>query len=219
MKILLFSILLSNIAFSQVKINNELRDELIEINSKDQNLRYILFNKDKSKYDSISTANNLTIDNVEPFLIKSISELDSINILRIDQIINKYGYPGTDLVGERYNNIAWAVIQHSKYETQKKYLPILKKAVENKQLKFSAYATTIDRILVKEKKPQIYGTQVKTVTLKKDNKKALIFWPIKDSCNINQIRKSAGFYEWRIKKYAKNFNIKYKAYTIDQIKL
>ncbi|MFV0145518.1 hypothetical protein OBJ68_08795 [Empedobacter falsenii] len=220
-KNLFLIIIFSFLNNSNAQINDSIREVLIGVEKSDQDLRKILYVKKifDSKVDSIGKANKISNEAVKDLLLKKINKLDSINLLEIENIIKKYGYPGTNLVGHNENNIAWSVIQHSNYETRKKYLPLLENAAKNKQLAFSAYATTLDRILMDENKPQIYGSQVKKVVLKGNNEEKLIFWPIENPKNINKIRRKAGFYEWKIKKYAKNFNIKYENITLDQIQL
>lgn len=175
MKNLVYIFILFTCFFNSIEaqVNESIKNELIKINNDDQNLRKIYFVKDEfdKKVDSISKINNIKKEDVKEFISLKIKELDSINLIMIENIINIYGYPGTDLVGSRENNVAWSVIQHSNYKTRKKYIRILKEAAENNQLAFSAYATTLDRVLMEENLPQIYGSQVKNVILKEDNKK------------------------------------------------
>lgn len=38
---------------------------------------------------------------------------DSLNLIKVEEIIKQYGYPGKSLVGEPTNIAAWYVIQHS----------------------------------------------------------------------------------------------------------
>ena len=57
--------------------------------------------------------------------------LDRRNLEIVDSLYQKYGkYIGKDLVGEKFEAVMWAVIQHSKIESMEKYLPIIHQAVK-----------------------------------------------------------------------------------------
>ena len=85
--------------------------------------------------------------------------LDDRNIMAIEAIIEKYGYPGRKLVGEKYESIAWLVIQHAELPYQEKYLPLIHKAVLNEELSETPLKMLIDRIYVKKTGLQIFGSQ------------------------------------------------------------
>jgi hypothetical protein len=84
--------------------------------------------------------------------------LDSINLLKIKEIINKYGYPGKKLVGEQ-SMTAFYVIQHANLATREEFLPEIKKAVINKDLSKTALILLLDRIYLDKYNTQIWGTQ------------------------------------------------------------
>lgn len=88
-----------------------------------------------------------------------VASTDRENLARVEAIIAKHGWPGPSLVGPGGSNAAWLVIQHADLATQKKYIDIMTKAVEAKELDPAMYGTTIDRIRVREGKLQSYGTQ------------------------------------------------------------
>src|SRR5690606_35323113 len=54
---------------------------------------------------------------------KLISFKDSVNLIKITAILDKYGWLGPDVVGEQGNSALFLVIQHSNQKTQEKYLP------------------------------------------------------------------------------------------------
>ncbi len=85
--------------------------------------------------------------------------LDRQNTLDIEAIIKKYGYPGRKLVGERYESVAWAVLQHADLSYQEKYLPVIHKAVQDNQLPEVPLKMLIDRIYYKKTGFQIFGSQ------------------------------------------------------------
>jgi hypothetical protein len=203
---------------AQLKINENLKKELIEIDNNDQALRRIYYIEKNylAKSDSLKKEYNVDDIGLKNILQEKIIKNDSLNMIKIERIIEKFGYPGKSLVGESESIVAWEVIQHSNLEIREKYLNILKNAVEQNEMKFEWYALTIDRILVDNNKPQKYGSQGHEVVLKKNNEKKLIIWPIENAKDINKLRRRAGFKE-SIKKYAKHLGIDYKIYSLEDI--
>lgn len=122
----------------------------------------------------------------DPALQAEVNEVDRLNLVRIEEIIGERGYPGKTLVGLKAGGAAWTVIQHSDLETQKRYLDVMTRAAEAGELDFALVATTIDRIRVNEKKPQIYGTQFKEVNGE------MVPEPIEDETHVDERRAKAG---------------------------
>lgn len=61
--------------------------------------------------------------------------LDSINLLKVEAILNKFGYPNVHQVSYEYNDVIWLVLQHQKNsEVRDKYYPILEEANKNGNL-------------------------------------------------------------------------------------
>ncbi len=98
------------------------------------------------------------------------------------------------------------VIQHADLATQEKYLPLLQASVEKGESKPSDLALLEDRILMRNNKPQKYGSQVIT-----NNKTGKRFYEIENPEYVNQRRKSVGLIP--IEEYAKLFGIEW---TIEQ---
>lgn len=213
-----FLIFVAFASIAQPKINEELKIELIKIDEDDQNLRKIYAIQEVYRLKSDSLKKEFGVDDVglKKILIEKITKNDSLNLIKIESIIKEYGYPGKSLVGQRESGVAWQVIQHSNPAIMRKYLDVLKKAVDQEEIEFTKYALTLDRILMSEKKPQIYGSQANHVKLVGGNELQLIIWPIDDAKNVNKLRRKVGF-EQSIKKYAKNMGIKYRVYSIEDI--
>lgn len=198
-------------------VNFELKKELSEIHYRDQVLRNIT---DQTPQDSLfAIAKRINI-NPEYFKnnYKSISvKLDGENIKKIEEIISKYGYPGKSLVGEPENKTAWLVIQHS--SKIDKYLSLIEKEANKKEIPFTLYAMMLDRSLMYQKKNQIFGTQGSSFLISKNGKeeKIDIIWPINNE-DINMIRMKAGFKE-TIEEYGKSLFGKdfiYRKYTLSE---
>lgn len=92
--------------------------------------------------------------------LKKQSEADKLNILRAEEVIDRYGYPGTKMVGAKFDFAIWLVIQHSDLVYQEKYLPLIAKAVEERQLGKTSLRMLLDRIYSKKTGFQIFGSQV-----------------------------------------------------------
>ena len=86
--------------------------------------------------------------------------LDEQNQKRIDSLFSNYNaYIGKSLVGEKFESTMWAVIQHSNTEMMEKYLPIIQKAVQEKELDVTPLKMLIDRYYGPKYGYQVFGSQ------------------------------------------------------------
>lgn len=131
-------------------------------------------------------------------LISEVARTDSLHKKFILDLINTYGWIGSEKVGIKGNSALFLVIQHADLKTQEKYLPILKKAVLNHKASTQELALLEDRILVSNGKKQIYGSQVYF----KNGKYKL--HPIRRPNQINKRRSSMGLET--IKSYLESLN-------------
>lgn len=202
----------------QSGLNSVLKHELDSLQTLDQKYRAALSANIKDKGDSLSAVYGVKKEELNDYLWKLQGEIDSLNTVRIEQIIKIYGYPGISLVGKPTNETAFYIIQHSKMID--KYLPIIKEAAEKNELSFVLYAMMLDRSLMFHDKEQVYGTQGSGMSVnnkKTGNWENLSFiWPIKDPATVNQRRKAAGF-DQTVEESAKSMGIDYKVYTLDEI--
>ncbi|MEM9548732.1 MAG: DUF6624 domain-containing protein [Bacteroidota bacterium] len=128
---------------------------------------------------------------------------DSVNMIRIEEIIEEYGYPGRSLVGPRQGSTAFMVIQHSTQEMQEKYLPLLKEQADKGEVRWSSIALMIDRVLLGKGEKQIYGSQVYT-----DEKTGeLYFGEIENPHKIDSIRNTVGL--GTLQEYGNNWDIQW----------
>ena len=217
----IFILFFSLSALGQTKINLTLKKELDSILFEDQNLRELFSsNLLQTKRDSLASVFKIDKKDLGPYIIKQISISDSLNLIRVEQIIKEYGYPGISLVGPETNEAAYYVIQHS--TKIDKYLSLIKKAADKKELRFTLYAQMLDRSLMYKGKEQIYGTQGKGLEVlnKETGAKEFktVIWPIKDVAEANKRRKKAGF-KLTVEEYAKqSLRIDYKILTLEDIK-
>lgn len=171
-------------------LNLDLQKELDAIYKTDQGIRQIFMSQDPEEQKAIAIRNGIPVqDNFKDYFPLS-KEIDSSNILAVEKIIAKYGYPGKRLVGEPLNKAAYYVIQHSTKIA--KYLELIKRTAQEGELPMSLAAMMEDRLLMYEGKEQIYGTQGRTVNINQPNQQSVI-WPITDFENVNKRRSEAGF--------------------------
>jgi len=172
--------LLTPTLFAQEKIDTaEIKNELHSIYDRDQ--------KTRKSSDSSAFA----------------SYIDSCNLVQVESIIKKYGWPGKSFVGDKGNQAVFLVIQHADLATQEKYFPLLKASVEKGESDATEMAMMHDRILMRKGEKQIYGSQV---VLNKSGGQE--FYPIADEKNVNVKRAQVGMEP--IEEYAKYFGIDYK---------
>lgn len=92
--------------------------------------------------------------------IRKQQELDLINQKIIDSLYLQYkSYIGKSLVGKKFENEMWAVIQHSNLGMMEKYLPIIHKAVKAKEVEQGILKMLLDRYYGLKHGYQIYGSQ------------------------------------------------------------
>jgi hypothetical protein len=85
---------------------------------------------------------------------------DSLNLIKVKAILDKYGWVGADKVGGQANQTLFLVIQHSDLKTQQTYLPMMREAVKMKKAAGSALALLEDRVALGEGRKQTYGSQI-----------------------------------------------------------
>jgi hypothetical protein len=79
---------------------------------------------------------------------------------RIKEIVEHYGWPTSETVGEDGAMAAWLLVQHhDEIAFMKHCLPFIEKASRENQARKEDYAYLLDRVLVSEGKKQVYGSQ------------------------------------------------------------
>jgi hypothetical protein len=114
--------------------------------------------------------------------------LDEENLRLLESIFKRYGYPGKRLVGYDLAEVGFMIIQHSTLEKMELYLPLIEKAVVERELDNYYLPYLIDRIRMAKKLPQIYGTQL--IWNKKKEKMEL--YPLEDAQNVDDRRDKMG---------------------------
>jgi hypothetical protein len=110
------------------------------------------------------------------------------NEKKVKIILDKYGWPTKEMIGEQGNWTICNVIQHSDNEIRIKYLPLMRKAVKEKKLEPRFLVRTEDRIATEKGDLQIYGGQMKYYP----ETKSFNVWPVYDPINIDKRRAEIG---------------------------
>lgn len=165
----------------EANYNIPLRRELTRIRRRDQDIRTRFLSAFKSP-----TRDSLLIRS----LLEEMRETDAANLSAVDSILNRYGWPGRDIVGDECMAI-WMVLQHADLNSQRRALPMLKDAASKGDLSPVNIAMLEDRILVNSGRNQLYGTQFYYSEDEKGAKVRMIF-PIMDFGNVDERRLSVG---------------------------
>ena len=196
-----------NLSQGQNKIYDSLINQLQIIENDDQSARM--------QIDIIRTqfANDTSILSDKLKSVWKIMRIkDSINLIKVSAIVDKYGWLGSEEIGDDANSTLFIVIQHADLKTQEKYLPLMRIAVKNGKAKARSLALLEDRVALREGKKQIYGTQV-FQNLKTNEYFVL---PLEDPYNVDLKRAEVGLQplsvylednfktKWDIAKYLKD---------------
>ncbi len=155
-----------------------LRLELLKRVEQDQSIRNELISKGVKHPDNV--------------ILARMQAIDHENTERVRAIVRQYGWPSPELVGRDGAEAAFLIVQHSDLAFQKEMLPLVEKAYRSGGLSGQSYALLLDRVLVREGKPQIYGTQTKRFEEWKGQEPALA--PIEDEANVDKRRREVGLF-------------------------
>ena len=128
----------------------KIKKELEKVYDDDQNIRvnWDIVLKRYGK-DSIEFRNYLLeVDNIQ-----------KRNLLVVENIISKYGWLSSKIIGSKANTALFLVIQHADNNIMEKYNVIIQEAFKKGNIDNNSYAMFQDRLLLNKGKKQIYGTQ------------------------------------------------------------
>lgn len=136
-------------------------------------------------------------------LWKEINYQDSVNLVKVTAILDKYGWLGPDVVGRDGSSALFLVIQHSDLKVQEKYLPMMREAVKNGKAHGSSLALLEDRVALRQGKKQIYGSQIGM----DPETKTYFVDALEDPDNVDKRRAEVGLQP--LAEYVKHWNIKW----------
>ena len=169
----------------------------------------VVFNDDQSgrrKLDSVGKKFGFESKQIDE-LWNDIGKKDSVNLIKVQSILDKYGWLGPDVVSNRGSITLFIVIQHADQQVQEKYLPMMRDAVKKGNARPADLALLEDRVALEEGKKQIYGSQIALDP--KTGKNSIR--PIEDEPNVNKRRAAVGLEP--LEEYAKQYGINYKLPT------
>ena len=111
-----------------------------------------------------------------------------VNEQKVKNILDKYGWPTKEMIGEHGNWTICNVIQHSDNAIRLKYLPMMRQAVKEKKLESRLLGRAEDRIATERGDLQVYGTQIKYYP----EARTLNVWPVFDPVNVDKRRATIG---------------------------
>lgn len=178
--------------------NPALRSELLTMEKDDQKYR--------DEITDIETG-NLPAEEKQKRLIplwEKQAEADKRNMARLAEIFAQHGWPGYTLVGKDGSLAAFLILQHAELPEQRKYLPLLKDAISKGEATAAHAAYLEDRVLMREGKKQIYGTQLH----RSEGMESMELWPIEDEENVDTRRARVGL--GPLAEYLKKIGLEYK---------
>ncbi len=165
-----------------------------------------IYDDDQSGRQQIQAIENKYGDNSKEMnaLWAAMGKSDSINLIKVKAVLDKYGWVGPEVVGSKGNATLFLVIQHADSLTRDKYLPMMRASVKNGKAQASQLALMEDRSALEHGKKQIYGSQIG-----RDNKTGKYYIsPIEDEANVDKRRAEVGLNP--LEDYAKDWGIDYK---------
>lgn len=110
------------------------------------------------------------------------ARLDSLNGIRLQRVLDEYGWLGSNLLSGR--NYCWMVLQRQPLKFQEKYIGLMRKAVKKGEEERAFLAYLEDQMLLAKGKSQKYGTQIDA-----ENKKE---YPLQHPEKVDIYRASMG---------------------------
>ncbi len=191
---------------------NEVQQKLALILKRDQGIRKLMQpNLTEQQRHHIYDSMNL-LYKLDEDIYELMVEIDSVNLIAVEDIINKYGIPSKNTFGKKTTDAVYYVIQHS--DKIAEYLPAFRKSTTTNGIDSIQLAMMEDRNLMYLGKPQLYGTQIKG-TPNKDGSYTYFVWPVQHPDSLNNLRASIGLEP--IEEYAKRFDITYSIVDMEDI--
>lgn len=138
-------------------------------------------------------------------LVVKQDNIDKNNQKYVEKLIDKCGW--MDELSEESHNAVFMIIQHSEIDFITKYIDQVKEKAMLGLLEKDDHATMLDRKLMYEGKPQLFGTQ----TFGSEDGKNLV-WPIADVENLTARRDSVS-----LPSMETYFELAKKEYDVDMV--
>lgn len=153
-------------AREQSPLNKKLRDELLKLKKKDQ-----------------ERINKSIAEKKPDALIERIRTAQDNNAARLCQILKKYGWPTTSLVGKDGAEGAFQMLRNSVPQLKVDLLPVIVAATSVGEISRPNFASYVDRLRLDAGLKQLFGTQATTM------KGFLVLFPIEAEAQVDVRRK------------------------------
>jgi hypothetical protein len=157
----LIPLLLCCVAGMAQGLDREYANELAKMHGLDQNVRLehraALEAKQK---ESDPKAKALAESRVEE-LVARMGRQDAANQAALESLVSTRGWPTLDKVGTEGVLTAFLVVQHADLPFQLKYASKVEHSASVGDIPKSNYALFVDRLAMRQNKPQVYGTQIR----------------------------------------------------------
>ncbi len=127
-----------------------------------------------------------------PELEEAIKKADAAHLVEVKKILEEYGWLSKNKVGIKAADALFLIVQRADLATMEKYFPELKSMAESGDATKRNAAILEDRILVRKKQKQLYGSQARARTSYNGEKEYFI-WPVQDAADVNKRRAEMGF--------------------------
>jgi hypothetical protein len=174
------ALLLATAASPCLHAQTELRAELLEMGRLDQEVRERLMALISEGGPDALASEEFAV------IADEMSAIDRANLARLDEIVERSGWPGTDVVGEEAAGAARIILLHAPLERQRDYLQVLREAVANGQASAADLAMLEDDVALADDGAQIYGTNVSL-----EDGRAILS-PVVDPARIDERRAAVG---------------------------
>ena len=118
---------------------------------------------------------------------EEVERIDDENLVIVEDVLQQ-GLP-VGLSADSYNTI-WIVIDHASIEKQEEYLPIVEQMSAEGLIPIDKHAILLDRVAMRQKRPQRYGSQVLQFG-QADAVKSYV-WPVENPMVLDSLRSSVG---------------------------
>jgi hypothetical protein len=123
----------------------------------------------------------------DPELIRRMNEEDAKREQRLAAIIESKGWPTISMVGHEAASSAWMIAQHASPAFLKRCVPLMEAAAAKGEMARGQLALSVDRDLMNDDKPQIYGSQLRWSSGSKPE-----LYPIADREHVDERRAAMG---------------------------
>lgn len=118
---------------------------------------------------------------------EEVERIDDENLVIVEDVLQQ-GLPA-GLSADSYNTI-WIVIDHASIEKQEEYLPVVEQMSAEGLIPIDKHAILLDRVAMRQKRPQRYGSQVLQFG-QADAVKSYV-WPVENPMALDSLRSSVG---------------------------